>query len=254
MAPRFYKGQEISEAVVFDTPQPMPLESVFGDLCVLLGGGIVNPYGPTLQLTAAIGPWIEGTDMPVVQAVINPFQQSVYQVGIFKTRALTNPVEILSAFMPAAPGGCPTALLLSPLLSQRPNDIMSLVGKYLAACDAGYRTYQGVKQFPGDHRSRVNNELAAAARRIVAARQGEHADTDNRQLTPEEAHELLSIQLRPQHFIDEWRGFLMCWLESLNRQRDTGLDQEALSYKSVTPLLSRSMDITRAIISETFPS
>ena len=241
--------QELSSTDVFATPQPVNIDCLYGDLVVLLGGGIVNPFGPTLQLTAALGKWEVGTDMAVVQATLNPFQQEVNRIGTLKLRDRLEPVETLLSFMPTNPGGCPTALLVSPLLYKRPRDVIAVVGTYLTLCDSGTLTLEGVKLFPGDPRARVRHAIDGAMKTMASQRNDESAAVhEARKLTAEEGVELAKLQLTHDHWVEEWRGFVACWMESLASSPVAAL---AMTYDKAEPIVTRAIDTSYATLAET---
>ena len=241
--------KEMSSTDIFASPQPLDFDCLCGDMVVLLGGGIVNPFGPTLQLTAALGKWDAGTDMPVVRAMLNPFQQEVNGIGTLRLRDRLDPVETLLSFMPANPGGCPTALLVSPLLYKRPRDVIAVVGTYLALCDSSALTLDGVKLFPGDPRARVRHAIDGATKTMASQRSDEStAVPEPRKLTAEEGVELAKLQLTRDHWVEEWRGFVACWRESIASPQLAAL---AMTYDKVEPIVTRVIDCSYATLAET---
>jgi hypothetical protein len=245
---------QVSSVELFATPALLGLEALSTALIPLVGGGIVNPFGPTLQLAALIGSLRAGTDLPIVRVMLNPFSQEIAQIGLFRARELIDPVSAIQAVIPSNAGGCPTALLVSPLLGQQLDDIVHLTACYLATCESGETTLAGVTRFPGDPRSRVKQEIDESMKRMLANRRGEHVTwPSERRLTLQEAAQLAQMQLQKSHWIEEWRGFLMCWSESIQHQQGSGIARTALSFDSIEPIFTAAVDASYATMTDTFP-
>jgi DNA repair photolyase len=192
--------------------------------------------------------------MPIVQATLNPFSQKVVEIGSFDSRELIDPVSTIQAVIPADPGGCPTALLVSPLLAHRPDDVVSITARYLAACDSGPTTLAGVKRFPGDPKARVKHEIDEAMKEMLKRKQvGNPDNQEEKRLATEEALDLARTQLHKHNWVEEWRGFIICWSESIEHQRDTGIARSALPFDRIQPLLSEVVDLSNAVLKDTFP-
>ena len=245
---------EPSEVELFPTPRMVGMEALGGDVIALVGGAIVNPFGPTLLLTALTGPWRPGSDMPIIQASINPFSQELQHVGVFKVRGLFDPLGTLLSVVPRSIPGCPTALLVSPLLRERAEDIWTVTSRYLANCEHASGTLEGVRQFPGDPRSRVKQEIDAGMKIMLARQRGEDAPwPEQRRLTFDESMELVCSQLTRSHWLQEWQGFIMCWSESIGHVREQGLDRTALPFGHVESLVSNVINMTGDTMAATLP-
>ena len=252
MVLRSEDGKEFSQAELLESPQPMAFDCLLGNLVVLLGGGIVNPYGPTLELVAGIGPWKPGQDMPVVRAMLNPFTQDITQVGVLRIRDVFNPRDALAAFLPVCQIGCPTALLFSPLLRFQPQQIMSIFGEYLSARESGDLVLENVRKFPGDPYSRVKHETDNAMAIIKARRGGDHTEwPEIRKLTKEDAVELATMQLRKDFLTTEWNAFVRCWLQSIEA---FPMRNAAMPYATVEPVVLKVVDSTIKTLEDVFPS
>lgn len=245
---------QFSSVELLSTPQDKGLDALAADIAALLGGGIVNPFGPTLQLIAVAGPWRVGADLPIIQSTLNPFLQEIQQIGVLKLRELFSPDETLAAVLPHSPGGCPTALLVSPLMRKRPVEMVSSIAAYLAACDHGGMTLESVKKFPGDPRARVKHDVDQSMKIIVAQRKGEDVSPPiDRKLATEEAVELTQIQLHRGHWLAEWRGFVTCWGESIEHQQQSGIARLALPFTAIETLFNSVVDASYATLAATFP-
>ena len=237
----------------FPTARTVGMKALSGDVIALVGGGIVNPFGPTLLLTALTGSWRPGSDMPIIQASINPFSQELQHVGVFKVRGLFDPLGTLLSVVPRSIPGCPTALLVSPLLRERAEDIWTVTSHYLANCDHASGTLEGVRQFAGDPRSRVKQEIDAGMKIMLARQRGEDVPwPEQRRLTSDESMELVRTQLIRSHWLEEWQGFIMCWSESIGHVREQGLDRTALPFGDVESLVSNVINATGDTMAATF--
>lgn len=239
MPPRFIDGKELSETELCVVPQPMAFDCLLGDAVLLAGGAILNPFGPTLEVIAAIGKWGMGANLPVVRAMLNPFSQEIARVGECRIRDLFNPTELITAFLPACQGGCPTALLLSPLLHQRPNEALATSVAYLLQHDFVADTLASVRLFPGKPRDRVKNEVDRGMKAMLAERRGEPTVLPEPHV-PTEAEVLAVVesQIRRSNLVAEWQCFILCWLQAIESQKQTGLARAAMPFGTVEPLVS----------------
>lgn len=248
------QNTEPSVVELFPTARTVGIEALSGEVITLVGGGIVNPFGPTLLLTALAGPWQPGFDMPIIQASINPFSQELQHVGVFKVRGMFDPLGTFLSVVPQSIPGCPTALLVSPLLRERAEDIWTVTSHYLANCEHASGTLDGVPQFPGDPRSQVKQKIDAGMKIMLARQRGEDVPwPDQSRLTPAESMELVRTQLTRSHWLQEWQGFIMCWSESIGHVREQGLDRAALPFDHVESLVSNVINMTGDAMAATLP-
>lgn len=234
--------------------KPATLESLQGDFIPLLGGGIVNPFGPTLQLIAAVGEWNPGLELPIIWAILNPFAQVVQQIGVLKLRGLVSPAEVVAAVVPKDPGGCPTALIASPILQGRREDLVSVMASYVAACQGGRGALEGVRKFPGDPRSRVRDEQVIAMKAITQQRNGEPVTVRSAlAVTNEEAREFVELQLKREHWVNEWQGFVDCWRGSIERAPPMAPVVIPMPFADIESIFRRVTDLSVATLVATFP-
>jgi len=243
---------------VFDTPLDLGIEALADDLILLHGGGIVNPNGPTLIMLVAVGTLQLGKDLPIVYASLNPFAQTITQVGVLKAREYTNPHELLCATVPHAPSGCPTALLLSPLLNLCADNALAIATAtlvlWLSSRDDGNLTLESVRRFPGDPVARVRNEIDLALAVIKARRQGKPwVFPESQCLTTEEATELATLQLNRAHWEKEWHAFVASWHESIDAQEKTGLASVAMPWAVVSPIWKKVVDPSYDVLKQLLP-
>lgn len=233
---------------LFQTPQDVPVEILAHEFLILHGGGIVNPWGPTFTMTAAIGANEVGAELPLVYVMLNPFSQALFQVGVVKIRQLINPGELLLSAMPQAPGVCPTALLLSQLLLADSVDPLSILGQYLARCESGSLTLDFVRRFQGDPVARVKSEMKDATARIQAGRTNAKQDCpEPRQLSADEGRELAQLQVTTLSWENEWKAFAQCWHESVEM---SPIKNMAVPFDNIFPIWSKAVDSSQAVLRE----
>jgi hypothetical protein len=99
---------------LYDKPVSTSLEDLDGSpLDIFYALGIVNPFGPTLTFVAAAGNPSPGTALPLVKVMLNPFSQTVEQVGRFKVGDTWNPMRDLEPLVELDYGSCPTLLFIT---------------------------------------------------------------------------------------------------------------------------------------------
>lgn len=237
----------------FETPVALSLNALNDDFVVLHGGGIVNPFGPTLTMRVAVGTKDVGTTMAVIDVTLNPFSQSVKQVGAIKIRELINPLELLRESVPHSYGGCPTALLLSPFLLDTPRDAAHVVGLYLASRSHSRNTLALVRLHPGDPTARIAHELSRAME-MLAHRRGEAGlPSESGCLSVDEGSELATIQLQSEHWEREWHAFVDCWEQAGDPIQNTGLAALGLPFKEIQPIWAKAVDPSQQILMQLFP-
>lgn len=194
---------------------------------VMLGGGIVDLYGPTLTVVGLEA--LEDNDgYAIVQMVLNPFSQSICEVGKTTLGDSLSVVIDYQSLFGLEWGSCPS-LLLSPdmLLVQTAKKVYAT---FLGTFDNGYHLLEGVKKYPADPFKRVGRE-----RKIL--RTGGH-QTQGRKLTAEEATELASHLLRPKDMDMEWKAFMLAWVEAIKTQEEDTPGCSAMSLEKFLTIFS----------------
>lgn len=248
MADNLPPADDRTTVELFQTAQDVPVEILANEFLILHGGGIVNPWGPTFTMTAAVGSKDVGAEMPLVYVMLNPFSQALSQVGVVKIRHFINPGELLLSAMPEAPGGCPTALLLSQLLLADSLDPLSILGQYLARCESGSLTLDFVRRFQGNPIARVKSEMKEATARIQAGRTNAKQDfAEPRQLSADQGRELAKLQIATLSWENEWKAFVQCWHESVEM---SPIKNIAMPFDNIFAIWSKAVDSSQAVLRE----
>ncbi len=95
-----------------------PIQSSFEDLDgavldVFYALVLVNPFGPTLTFVAAVGKPAVSVVLPIVKVMLNPFSQTVEQVGRFTVGDTWTPRLDFAPLIALDYGSCPTLVLVS---------------------------------------------------------------------------------------------------------------------------------------------
>lgn len=163
--------------------------------------GIVNPSGPTLSFVAVVGEMKENAELPIVLVMLNPFAQSVIQVGRFICGTTWNPPVDFQPLLGLAYGDCPTMMLISSAMDE--DDRLEVGSRMLESFgDQVVSIYSDVSRFPNDPWSRVSSAMAGASVRLDLPRD-------------ESARKLAAIALTPEHFWAEFQAFSYAWNGSI---------------------------------------
>lgn len=224
-----------SRFTLWKRPQHARLESIGAEgLTTLLAGGIVNPFGPTLNVLAADG--IEGPDLPVVFLMLNAFSQQCQVVGRATIGDGWIPPQFAVRYFAERCGGRPTLLL--PSLRVAHAEAVSLYSRFLQLLPDGGDVLTEVKRFPGDPWNRIQKAVDGIAARLEAPKAGRDEPHEPKPLTPSEAEELAETLLEPANLRAEMRAFLYAWNGSIAFQGDGGLADAALSVESFFEILA----------------
>jgi hypothetical protein len=220
---------------LLSTPIAQSLNDVDGQpLTTLLLGGIVNPFGPTLNVVAAIGKFEPNRNLPLVRLMLNPFSQEVTQIGDATVAERWSPLQNFEPLLELAFGACPTLVLPSHLLDDE--DALAITARWLAGFDDARETMDRVGAHLGDPWTRVSTEIHQGATDYVAAKL--KPEQDSRlpvplPLTEEEALTFARTVLSYKHFEPEVQAFLYAWKGSIDFQRENGSGRLALSAMSL---------------------
>jgi hypothetical protein len=208
---------------------PEPIESeldVLGDMTtVYIGAGIVNPMGPTLTLLIGDGILSEpGETQALYQVMLNPFNQSCYEVGEVEIGEEWRPAKDLAPFFNLGWGSCPT--LLIPSAAYSAETAQQVFTEFLQTFEDGAETLEAVKKHPGDPWTRVKGEMDGLADILAKLRGGASEETVEGNLTPAQAAELARLQLDPKNLFEEFKAFLFGWEGSMNFTGMSGLSKD----------------------------
>ncbi len=175
--------------------------------------GVVNPFGPTLTFVAAAGVATEGTTLPLVKVMLNPFSQRVEQIGQFTLGKTWLPRDDLAPLLGLDYGSCPTLLMISGEIDAE--NRMELATAILATFgDEVVRVWQSVEKHFADPWSRVSKAMVERSARTTAKAASEALGT------VEAAQRLASALADPRHIVPELQAFLYAWQGSIEQ---TGL-------------------------------
>jgi hypothetical protein len=196
---------------LYDKPVSTSLEDLDGSpLDIFYALGIVNPFGPTLTFVAAAGNPSPGTALPLVKVMLNPFSQTVEQVGRFKVGDTWNPMRDLEPLVELDYGSCPTLLFITNRVDAETRG--QLAAKLLSSFgDEAVQVWDSVERHYGDPWSRVSESMSGGS--------GEREGLD-----PQDAAEHLAEALfDPLHVRPELQAFFYAWKGSI---QETGISKQ----------------------------
>ena len=187
---------------------PKPIPASFDDVDdvsieVFFALGIVNPHGPTLTYVAAIGEPRLGIPRTLVAVLLNPFSQTVNQVGTF-TIGDDFESELLNPLFKITTGACPSLILLAAnateeMRVERAQILLSTFDRTDAELLA----------------ARIEKYFGDPGARVSAVMQGEQ--TEVRGVSSQSAvSRLAKLCNNGAHAWPEIRAFLYAWDGSIN--------------------------------------
>lgn len=210
-----------------------PLEATIedvesGPLDVFFAFGIVNPFGPTLSFVGAIGAPRTGARLPIVNVMLNPFSQTVSQVGWFVVGDVWTPLDDFEPLLQLGFGSCPTLLLLNHAVPE--GSRQEVAAKILGVFEEDVtETYLAVKQFFGDPWTRVSKAM-----------QGTVSEADQQIDAVEAADRLAELVLKPEHMFPELRALMYAWRGSIEETGISGsIKDSALGTDRFTDILTK---------------
>ncbi len=176
------------------------VEMVGADLDILYALVIVNPFRPTLTFVATVGNSKTQSMLPLMKVMLNPFSQSVEQVGSFTVGDTWVPQRDLEPLIALDYGSCPTLVLVSKKIQE---DSRHQVVKKIFTRFAGdvARIATSVQKHLGDPWSRVSESIAGFA----GSNGFDDADSAAAYLTDVVTSEL-HVKPELQAFVSAWRG------------------------------------------------
>lgn len=189
----------------------------------LLGAGIVNPMGPTLNVLAMEGLGNPGDTAKVCQLSLNPFNQSCNEVGEVVIGDVWNPPHDLMPFLDGW-GSCPTLLIPSALYNQKAAE--ELFSRFLQRFEDGAETLQQIRKHPGDPWTRVKGEMDGLAGMLQRLMKGNGEEKKDGPLDATAAAEYAKLQLDPKNLKEEFSAFMFAWEGSQNFLKMPGTSKE----------------------------
>lgn len=132
---------------IFNEFEDVDMESVEGIRWhTLVGGGIANPYGPTILSCACNVEDLESTSADLYLLSIHPFSPKIQKVGL-----MTNPTEFNSNSIRELAGifegcSCPSMAFISSKFAEEPE--VPLMKAFLEAFPDAEEHYKWIKRFP----------------------------------------------------------------------------------------------------------
>ena len=205
---------------MYAEPITSSLEDLDGaDLDVFYALVIINPFGPTLTFVASVGKSTLNATLPLVKVMLNPFSQTVEQVGRFTVGDTWIPQQDFEPLIALDYGSCPTLVLAS---NQIQEESRRLVVRQIFERfeDDVVRVAASVKRHLGDPWSRVSEAMAGGGH-------GDEADD------PESAAAYLADVVTTEvHVKPELQALFYAWAGSIEKTgisghiKDTALSSE----------------------------
>ncbi len=227
----------ISHFTRFDQAREIPLgHAGKTGFTTLIVAGIVNPFGPTLNVIAADGAFDSGGRMPILQMMLNPFTQSCQVVGEVEVGEQWAPVVDLASFFTLSFGACPTLLIPSLYLDSEAAE--EFHARFLTEFDDGGAVLAKVRKHPGNPWNRLQEEVSAAGDMLIRRRGGPPVNSGSKRLSLLEAGELARMQLLAENLGAEIAAFLFAWKGAIDFQNESPLSRSAMSYEDFVGLFS----------------
>ena len=205
---------------MYAKPITSSLEDLSGaDLDVFYTLVIINPFGPTLTFVASVGKSTLNSALPLVKVMLNPFSQTVEQVGRFIVGDTWIPEQDFEPLIALDYGSCPTLVLASNQIQEESRRLVvrQIFGRFE---DDVVRVAASVKRHLGDPWSRVSEAMAGGGH-------GDEADG------PESAAAYLADVVTSEvHVKPELQALLYAWAGSIEKtgisghMKDTALSSE----------------------------
>jgi hypothetical protein len=200
------------------SPRALDLDDLDGSpLDVFFATGIVNPFGPTLTVVAAVGVADLGKEIPVVEIMLNPFRQEVLQIGTMLVGTEWHPEDDLAPLIERDYGGCPTLVLVTNKVSQSTR--IDLTRQIFESYGSKIKSVaKAVETHLGDPWARVDREI-----------RGSDFDIDDVSVH-DTAMNLASLVLSVEHIVPELQAMLAAWQGSIEK---TGVSDQ-LKWSSMS--------------------
>lgn len=195
---------------MYPEPIAFSLEDLDGaELDVFYALVIVNPFGPTFTFVASVGKSVLNASLPLVKVMLNPFIQTVEQVGRFTVGDTWTPQRDFAPLIALEYGSCPTLVLASNQIQEELRQ--QVIHKIFARFgDEVVGVAASVKRHLGDPWNRVSEAMAG----------GENGeDTED----PESAAAYLSEVVKTEtHVKPELQALFFAWAGSIEKTGVSG--------------------------------
>ena len=206
-------GNQASLTKMYETPITRKFRpSILKNSTVLMGGAIVNPFGPTLTCVVIEEQPAAG-EYNILQIMLNPFAQWVKEVGAFTRGETCTIADDFSPLYGLEWGSCPSFLLPPDLFSESFTEM--IYRRFFQSLENGYALLESVRETPENPFERI---------RIAMESFGiDRPKVQDRPLTEEEASELASHLLEPEANKKEMQAFFAAWDGAIRFQKGNGL-------------------------------
>ena len=235
---KFANGEQPQVLTLLTEPEELQIGEAFDPLGleVLFGGGIVNPFGPTLTAVCAETKTNRLGQQRIIELVLNPFSQTSRLLGHCIFDARWEPLKHIPPLFNFEYGGCPTLLLPScRYVPQLDNTLLAL---FLHSFDDARDTLEKVKDCPDDPFDRIDREVKGVTEGLREIARNENFDLPEKNIEPitlDEAKWLAAHLLDEQNARLELAAFLQAWAGS---SECFPLDSAA-DLDSIGPLFAR---------------
>jgi hypothetical protein len=203
---------------MYAEPMESSLEDLVGaDLDIFYALVIVNPFGPTLTFVATVGKSKLNSTLPLIKVMLNPFSQTVEQIGRFTVGDTWIPQQDFEPLIALDYGSCPTLVLASNQIQDesRQQVIQRIFARFK---DDVQRVSTSVKRHFGDPWSRVSEAMAGGA------------DGDEFGDPESAAAYLAAIVTSERHVKPELEALFFAWAGSIEKTGISGhMKDKALS-------------------------
>jgi hypothetical protein len=226
---------------VFETlsePREVPFRDVGRNgFTVFLAAGIVNPFGPTLEVIASDADGEDGGRLPIVNMTVNPFSQCSRVTGYVTVGETWNSLLDVQPFLTSSLQACPSLLL--PSVYHQHEQAVQFYARFLQQFANGAGLLAQVKRFPSNPWNRIGAEMKGTSGGLLARLLGGPRANSPRRLNPEQAKELAELQLAPKSLLGELQAFLAAWSGSIEFQGNGPVAGAALSFEWLVQFLAR---------------
>lgn len=166
-----------------------------------LVAGIVNPYGPTLTAIGSSGDPANGR-MPVLRVMLNPFAQSVSEIGTVDFSSDSDPILAFRDLHLLGWGSCPTLIFHWNALSG--DQAEQVLADWLATFPDAHSVWKSVRDHPNDPWTRVKNDIDRAFANLGSP-------APEVPLARHEAFAFAEVMASHDHAIEEFRAWIASW-------------------------------------------
>ena len=222
----------------FVEPKSVHLESLTNrEMITIVAGGIINPFGPTLNAIVLDGIIQTGNKLPILNINLNPFSQEAKEIGVAHIGDVWDPATDLKEFFsPPVLGSCPTLLLPSTLFDA--DGRININAIFISSFDNAYSVLEKVRRFPGDPWNRVQNDVDSIGDTLKSIDSQPETKKSVQSIKDDEAIELARNLLDPSNLKAEIKAFMYAWNGSIEFQGGSALVNRAMSLEEFIKIFS----------------